>query len=392
MEDQEPFSEVQELALELDKYRQAVDTAGDAVVSINQQHHEAVYMNAAAERLFGYRREEILGGDLPPLIPQEHRQSHRHYLALCLRTGQARLMGHSAELLAQRKGGSRRPSFISFSQVNLADGSLFTAIMCDLSAELSLPQQVKQSQQLAMVGQIVATVSHEISTPLVLIGGFVRQFGEEKNMSPQDRYKLELIIQEIKRLEGLLSEVNDLLRFQRYAWQEVLLPQVVERVRELRELQLRRDGLCLRLELAQRLPRVGADPNPSLLDFYQPPAERRPGLPAWPENNPEPEVQSPGSGGAHGQRPGQRHRRKAPAPGLHYLFHHQAAGYRPGLALGPAHRGGARLVSGILQPARVRDHGARGPASPRPRATKSGRPGPARSSGRPRRRLILASH
>ena len=260
MQEHEPLSEVQELAQELEKYRQIVETAGDAVVSVNQ-HHEVVYMNAAAERLFGYERGEVLGGDLAPLIPQEHRQAHRHYLERYLRTGQARLMGHSAELLAQRKDGTRLPISISFSQANLPDGPLFTAIMRDLSAERSLAQQVKQSQQLALVGQTVATVSHEIRTPLVLIGGFARQLGKEKDLSPQGRHKLELITQEVKRLEGLLSELNDLARPQRYAWQEVALPRVLERVRELMEPQLARDGLRLKLELAPGMPRVAADPD-----------------------------------------------------------------------------------------------------------------------------------
>jgi PAS domain S-box-containing protein len=260
LEKREPLSEVQELAQELEKYRQIVETANDAVVSVNQ-FHEVVYMNAAAERLFGYERGEILGGDLAPLIPQEHRRAHRHYLERYLRTGQARLMGHSAELLAERKDGALLPISISFSKADLAEGPLFTAIMRDLSAERSLAQQVKQSQQLALVGQTVATVSHEIRTPLVLIGGFARQLSKEKTLSPQGRQKLEVITQEVARLEGLLSELNDLSRPQRYAWQEVGLPRVVERVRELMEPQLKKDHLSLRLELAQGLPLVAADPD-----------------------------------------------------------------------------------------------------------------------------------
>lgn len=261
MEDSEHRSEVQELAQELEKYRQIVETAGDAVVSVNQ-HHEVVYMNAAAERLFGYQRVEVLGGDLAPLIPSEHRQAHRHYLERYLATGQARVLGHSAELMAERKDGQRLPISISFSVAQLADGPLFTAIMRDLSAERSLAQQVKRSQQLALVGQTVATVSHEIRTPLVLIGGFARQLaGKEKRLSPQGRHKLEVISAEVARLEGLLSELNDLSRPQQYNWQEVGLPQVVERVRELMEPQLLRDGLGLRLELAPGLPQVAADPD-----------------------------------------------------------------------------------------------------------------------------------
>ena len=101
-------ADVRELAQELEKYRQIVETASDAVVSINQ-HHEVIYMNAAAEALFGYRRAEILGGDLAPLIPSEHRRAHRHYVERYVRTRQPRLIGHSADLEGERRDGSRFP-------------------------------------------------------------------------------------------------------------------------------------------------------------------------------------------------------------------------------------------------------------------------------------------
>ena len=66
---------------------------------------------------------------------------------------------------------------------------------------------------------------------------------KEKDLTPQGRHKLEVIAQEVARLEGLLSDLNDLSRPQQYRWQNVGLPQVVERVRELMEPQLQKDGL-----------------------------------------------------------------------------------------------------------------------------------------------------
>lgn len=61
----ETINDVQELAAELETFRQIVETASDAVVTIDA-NHEVVFMNAAAERMFGYQRNELLGGDLAP--------------------------------------------------------------------------------------------------------------------------------------------------------------------------------------------------------------------------------------------------------------------------------------------------------------------------------------
>lgn len=53
-------AELHEAAQELEKFRQIVETAELGVVTINE-NHEVVYMNAAAEAMFGYGRQEIMG-------------------------------------------------------------------------------------------------------------------------------------------------------------------------------------------------------------------------------------------------------------------------------------------------------------------------------------------
>ncbi|MFZ5585804.1 MAG: two-component system sensor histidine kinase NtrB [Thermodesulfobacteriota bacterium] len=257
----EQMNDVHELAQELEKYRQIVETANDAVVSINE-HHEVVYMNAAAERMFGFQRSEVLGGDLAPLIPSEHRRAHRHYVERYIRTRRARLVGHSAELEAERRDGTRFPISISFSVADAPGGGLlFTAIMRDLTAERELAERVKRSEQLALVGQMVTTVSHEIRTPLSLIGGFARQLQKEPGLSDKGRHKLDIIVGEVARLEGVLTELNDLSRPQQYTWAEVDLAQVVEQVAELMTSELADQEIKLIARMAPGLPLVAADAN-----------------------------------------------------------------------------------------------------------------------------------
>ncbi len=183
-----------EMALGLEEYRQIVETASDAVVTINQ-HHEVVYLNQAAERMFGYRREELLGGDLAPLIPREHRAHHRGYLERFLATGEPRRIGHSARVEAERRDGSPFPVSISFNVTVSPAGPLFTAIMRDLSTEDDLLRKMRDVEALAGVGRMVATVNHEIKTPLTLIGGFARQLTREPGLGDKGRHKLGIILE-----------------------------------------------------------------------------------------------------------------------------------------------------------------------------------------------------
>ena len=245
-------------AQELEKFRSIVESAELGVVTINE-NHEVVYLNQAAERMFGYERAEILGGDLSPLIPSEHRERHRHYVERYVRTRRSKMIGHTAELEAERKDGSRFPVSISFSMAEVGGGPLMTAIFRDLSKEAGLEQEVRQSQRLAILGEMVATVSHEIRSPLTLIGGFARQLRREDGLSDKGRDKVGIITTEVERLETILNELGDLSRPAKYNWRESDLSSVVEHVAELMEPQLGAAGAHLELVKDHQLPLVMAD-------------------------------------------------------------------------------------------------------------------------------------
>ncbi|MCB2227243.1 MAG: PAS domain S-box protein [Desulfarculaceae bacterium] len=247
-----------EAAQELEKFRTIVETAELGVVTINE-NHEVIYLNPAAEKMFGYDRAEILGGDLSPLIPSEHRERHRHYVERYVRTRRGKMIGHTAELEAERRDGTRFPVSISFSVAEVAGSPLMTAIFRDLSKEAGLEQKVKQSQRLAILGEMVATVSHEIRSPLTLIGGFARQLEREDGLSGKGRDKVKIITKEVERLETILNELGDLSRPAKYNWRESDLSQVVEHVAELMGPKLEAAGVELSLNKDEELPRVMAD-------------------------------------------------------------------------------------------------------------------------------------
>ena len=256
----QPEGDAREIALELEKWREIIESVNDAVVTINQ-NHEVIYMNRAAEEMFGYKRSEILGGDLAPLIPHEHRENHRHYVERFLKTRQPRLIGHVAQVEAEHRDGARLPISISFSVAESQGELFFTAVMRDRSAEHTLAERVKQAEHLAAVGETVATVSHEIKTPLMLIGGFARQLLNETGLSPNGRHKLNIISQEVARLETLLVELNDFARQRQYDWQEVDVNEVLAHLKELMSLQLKKEKIGLKVLPGRGLARVMGDRN-----------------------------------------------------------------------------------------------------------------------------------
>src|SRR3954462_4755788 len=97
-------------------------TALDCIISMDERGRVAEW-NPAAERTFGYTREEALGGDLADLIlPERMRSPHRANLARYLATGEARLIGRRIEARASRRGGEEFPIEVAITVTQAGGG------------------------------------------------------------------------------------------------------------------------------------------------------------------------------------------------------------------------------------------------------------------------------
>jgi len=144
------------------KFRTILDTATDAIISINSDH-KIILFNNAAERIFGYSREEMLNRDLKILIPPQY-GDHYQFVSSFLMTGRPRAMGQTLSLTALKKGGREFPIHLGLSYHQLENDITFTAIIRDVSQQKQLEKKLLQSERLAAVGQTVAHVAHELRT------------------------------------------------------------------------------------------------------------------------------------------------------------------------------------------------------------------------------------
>jgi PAS domain S-box-containing protein len=111
-----------------------LESAMDAVITVNQRH-EIILFNRAAERMFGRLRQEVMGQPLDTLIPQRFRPRHaRHVEQFGVNPVTARGMGSDALMFhGLRANGQEFPVEVSISQVATPEGPLFTAIVRDIT-------------------------------------------------------------------------------------------------------------------------------------------------------------------------------------------------------------------------------------------------------------------
>jgi diguanylate cyclase (GGDEF)-like protein/PAS domain S-box-containing protein/putative nucleotidyltransferase with HDIG domain len=114
------------------RLRQLLESAPDAMVVAGEDGVIRT-VNAQAERLFGYSREELVGSPVDRLIPTSRREAHAQHRAAFGSAPTARPMGAGRALRARRKDGSECPVEISLAPLQTEEGLLVTAAIRDVT-------------------------------------------------------------------------------------------------------------------------------------------------------------------------------------------------------------------------------------------------------------------
>ena len=244
-----------------------LDSAFDAIVTMNAQGL-VFEINAAAERIFGYTKDEVVGRELATLIvPPEYREQHRRALASYQPGRPSRMVGRRIELDAMRSDGTRLPVELSIARLDTADGVIFTAWIRDLTerhtSEEALRQseaQLRQAQKMEAIGRLAGGVAHDFNNVLTAIFGYADLLMD--SFEPQHPGRADVL--EIRRAaERAANLTRQLLAFSR---KQVLQPRRVnlnDVVASLETLLERLIGEDIQLEtrLDESAGEVRADPG-----------------------------------------------------------------------------------------------------------------------------------
>jgi two-component system sensor kinase FixL len=110
----------------------AVDVAPDSTITIDEMGH-ILSFNAAAERAFGYRAEEVLGRNITMLMNDKDASEHDAHLARHFHTGERRIIGKMRVVEAKRKSGEAFPVELYVGEVRFGDRRLYAGFLRDIT-------------------------------------------------------------------------------------------------------------------------------------------------------------------------------------------------------------------------------------------------------------------
>ncbi len=197
-----------------------VDTALDAVVLMNLAG-EIVDWNPAAERIFGWRRDEVVGRRLADtIVPEELRAAHERGLAHLRETGEGPVLGQRLELPALRRDGQTFPVELSISPLPGAERKFFVGFLRDITERQAADEKLRAAKDAAESASrakdhFVAALSHELRTPLTPVLLSAAALREDARLPLEVRGQMAMIERNIALEARLIDDLLDLTRITR---------------------------------------------------------------------------------------------------------------------------------------------------------------------------------
>ena len=232
----------------------AVATMQQPVLIVGLERR-VIYANAAAVDEYGLTVEEFSGLSLERIIDSSVSARRMTPDGPELATGP-----WTVEQLHRRNDGTKFPASVLFSTIRDESGIPVGQVVAvrNLTEEQRMQEQLRQTEKLAALGELVAGVAHELNNPLAGISAFAQLMMDDE-LNEEQHESVRLIKREADRAVGV---IRDLLTFSRKSGptQKLIdLNEMVELTLRLRAYSLRSAGIGLTVHLQEDIPRVRGD-------------------------------------------------------------------------------------------------------------------------------------
>lgn len=195
------------------RLQKVISTSIDGILAVSLDGRIVDY-NGAAERIFGYSRDEAIGRNMADIIIPDHlRSAHSDGMKRYNQTGEKRVVGAGLLLLkAKRKDGTVFPVEANIASIDADGEEIFVSYLRDVSTRVAAENELIEARDKAVSGEkakaeLLAIMSHEMRTPLNGLLGTM-ELMQDTQLAPEQRTYLSAMETSASLL---LSHVNNVL-------------------------------------------------------------------------------------------------------------------------------------------------------------------------------------
>jgi two-component system, LuxR family, sensor kinase FixL len=249
--------------------RALFDAAVDGIIVID---HLGVIrsVNRAAERLFGFAGDEMVGKNVSILMTGEDEKEHDRFLAGYLDTRVPHIIGKGRDVTVRRKDGTVFPAHLSVGVTAGEDPPRFVGFVHDISQSRRMETESHQLQdrlthvsRLATVGEMASGIAHELNQPLAAMATYAHACDRLLALAEPDieevRSALQLIADQAVRAGNIIHRMRALARSEESARTLVNVNTLIEELATLINSDAQAHGAVFRQELTPDLPSVCAN-------------------------------------------------------------------------------------------------------------------------------------
>ena len=209
--------------------------------------------NRRLEEIYGLPREEALGKLLREVFPLHTIRRIERELDAVGPDVEARIYRHALV----NRAGERIVVNLALSPVAAEGGDGSRVVTFDdITARVTLEEQVLQQERLASLGLLAAGVAHEVNTPLTGISGYAQLLLDDMTADDPRRETLEKIEIQTRRVSKIANSLLNLARPERSAFESLTLNDAVQEVLRLFEPQIRDRRIVLHVDLESEIPEI----------------------------------------------------------------------------------------------------------------------------------------
>jgi two-component system sensor kinase FixL len=250
-----------------ERFQKIVESLPNGIIMVDRSGNISL-CNSDIERMFEYKREDIIGKPIEFLVPERDKEPHRRFRNVYMKNPRKLFMGTTRNLYGQRRDGSEFPVEVGLSPVQTMEGDFILASVVDITERKTIEEELRRAYEALRsksdeMEQFVYTVSHDLKAPLVTSSSFTTFLREDLAANKIDAVmdSLDRIERAHARMKALIDDLLELSRIGRLRLnlEEVDLNHLIRESLDGLAVKIERSGISV--ELSADFPVVTVDKN-----------------------------------------------------------------------------------------------------------------------------------